>query len=110
MWQSQVENNYSNLGNRLEAIVAVELLRRGYALKYGNVDQSEIDFVAIKNGKIAYFQVAYRLPENSDREIENLLKIEDNHSKTLILGVDEGISDIKGISIVSAAKWLLSSE
>lgn len=110
LWQSQVENNNSNLGNRLEAIVAVELLRRGYELKYGNVDQSEIDFVAIKNGKIAYFQVAYRLPENSDREIENLLKIADNHSKTLILGVDEGISDIKGIAIVSAAKWLLSSE
>lgn len=110
LWQSQVEDDQSNLGNRLEAVVAIELLRRGYDLKYGNVDQAEIDFVAIKNGKKEYFQVAYRLPENSEWEIENLLKIEDNHKKTLILGIDEGISNIKGVTITPAANWLLESE
>ncbi len=37
--------------------------------------QKEIDFVASKRDKKIYVQVCKELPQNSDREIENLLEI-----------------------------------
>ena len=67
----------------MENIVAVDLVRRGYAVSVGEVGAKEVDFVAEKgNGKL-YVQVAYLMPteEIRQREFSSFLKIQDNFPK-----------------------------
>ena len=70
-----------NFGHQIENIVFIELLRRGYQVDVGSYDNTEIDFVAKKGAEIQYFQVAIQLPENSNREIGNLVNLPDNYQK-----------------------------
>ncbi|MDN6250513.1 MAG: ATP-binding protein, partial [Tetragenococcus koreensis] len=76
------DGNYSN---RLENIVYIELLRRGYTVDVGRLDSKEIDFIARKLDETLYVQVAYELPNNT-HETDNLLKIKDNYKKIIITG------------------------
>jgi len=80
----------TDLGGLLENLVYLELLRRGYQVKVGILDQLEIDFVAERQGERLYVQVAYLLagPETVRREFGNLERIADNHPK-LVLSMDE---------------------
>ena len=47
----------SDMGHILENIVYLELLRRGYRVYIGKVDDMEIDFVAENRDGLKYFQV-----------------------------------------------------
>lgn len=100
------EGNYSN---RLENIVFLELLRRGYTVDVGRIDNKEIDFVARRLDEILYVQVTYEIPQ-SDRETNNLLNIKDNFKKILITGKYYETQQIDGIPIVYIVDWLLSKE
>ena len=95
-----------NYGNRLENIVYLELLRRGYSVDIGKYDSKEIDFIARKVDEILYVQVAYELPDNT-HETDNLLKIKDNYKKILITGRYTGEKEIDGIPIIYIVDWLL---
>lgn len=64
----------ANYANRLENIVFLELLRRGYTVDIGKLDSKEIDFIARKTDETIYIQVAYEIPENT-HETDNLLHI-----------------------------------
>ena len=97
----------SNYGNRLENIVFIELIRRGYEVDVVRVEGKEIDFLARKKDHVEYFQVTYHLPEDT-RETDNLLLIGDNFKKTLITGRYEGTDQISGIKVVYIVDWLLS--
>lgn len=68
-------------GSVLENIVYVELLRRGYTVQIGKLDNKEIDFIVSKVNDKQYIQVTYQLPENSTRETDNLLQIPNNYKK-----------------------------
>lgn len=83
-----------DIGGLLENVVYLELLRRGYQVQVGMVDQAEIDFVAERNGQRLYLQVAYLLagPEIIQREFGNLERIPDQHPK-LVLSLDEAGPD-----------------
>ena len=48
----------NDMGHILENIVYLELLRRGYRVYVGKVDDMEIDFVAESREGLKYFQVA----------------------------------------------------
>lgn len=98
------EANYSN---RLENIVFIELLRRGYTVDVGKLDSKEIDFIARKTDEILYVQVAYKLPNNS-HETDNLLHIKDNYKKMLITGKYYDQTEIDGVEISYVVDWLLS--
>ena len=73
----------------------------------------EIDFVAEKNGKTVYFQVAYLLAEQAtvDREFGNLAKIEDNYPK-YVISMDplSRPKDYAGITHLSLRQFLMTEK
>jgi predicted AAA+ superfamily ATPase len=79
----------SDIGNTLENIVYLELLRRDYNVVVGHdIHKKEVDFIATKNDYVLYIQVTQHLIEsNRKHEINNLLSINDNHDK-MILSLD----------------------
>lgn len=100
------DGNYSN---RLEDIVYVELLRRGYTVDIGKLNGTEIDFVARKLDETLYIQVAYELPNNT-HETDNLLNIKDNNKKIVITSRYYETTQIDGIPIIYIVDWLLSDK
>ncbi len=96
----------SNHGNRLENIVYMELLRRGYHVDIVRIGEKEVDFLARKEMSQKYYQVCYQLPENT-HETDNLLLIKDNFEKTLITGRYEGTDSVDGIKVKYIVDWLL---
>lgn len=76
--------NPKSIASMLENIVYFELKRRGYEVYIGKLGTKEIDFVAIKRDERIYVQVCRTLPENSDREIGNLLAIKDQYPKYVV--------------------------
>ncbi|EDO1182638.1 ATP-binding protein [Listeria innocua] len=100
------DGNYSN---RLENIVYIELLRRGYTVDVGKLDSKEIDFVARKLDETLYIQVAYEFPNNR-HETDNLLNIKDNYKKIVVTDRYYETTQIDGIPIIYIVDWLLSEE
>ena len=70
----------SDMGHILENIVYLELIRRGYKVYVGKVDDLEIDFVAENKDGIKYYQVALttRTKETLDRELKSMQKTNDH--------------------------------
>ena len=79
-----------NIGSILENIVYIELLRRGYDVKIGIINEKEIDFVCHKDKEKIYIQVTYQLEndETIEREFSGLAKINDNFDK-YVLSMDK---------------------
>ena len=96
-------------GHILENIIYFELLRRGYHVAIGKLDNKEVDFVATKTDEKKYIQVteAMTSSETRERELAPLQKISDNYEK-LVIAMDPGLTqDQDGIKIVSAIDFLL---
>lgn len=79
-------NNQKDIEKILENIVYFELLRRGYKVYVGNLDNYEIDFIAEKGADKVYIQVCYILSGEStiEREYRSLLKIGDQFPKYIV--------------------------
>lgn len=62
----------ADIGHILENIVYLELLRRGYTVDIGKVDDKEIDFIAMLGSDKVYYQVSATIldPATFEREIE----------------------------------------
>ena len=72
------------LGAYLENIVYNELIYRGYDVKIGNLENGEIDFIALKDGNKEYYQVCFQIGDDekiNEREFGIYKKIEDNYPK-----------------------------
>ena len=97
-----------DIGQVLENIVCLELLRRGYTVTVGMIDSEEIDFIGVRNNKPIYIQVAYVMPDKKtqEREFGNLLKIEDNYPK-YVVSMDEVDMSQKGIIHLNIKDFLL---
>ena len=97
-----------NMGNRLEGIIYLELIRRGYEVYVGNLGKKEVDFVAIRDGIREYYQVSLTVQNEKtyQREIAPFLEIKDNYPK-ILLTEDPGSYDDNGISQVNVIDWLL---
>ena len=96
-------------GHILENIIYFELLRRGYDVAIGKLDNKEVDFIATKTDEKKYIQVTETMNslETKERELAPLQKISDNYEK-LVIAMDPGlIQDQAGIKIVSALDYLL---
>ena len=96
-------------GHILENIVYLELLRRGYDVYIGKVDDLEVDFVAMDDKGSTYYQVSSTVRDEKTlkRELESLQSINDHYPK-ILLTLDEDPEMIyDGIRQVNALDWLL---
>ena len=100
--------NPKSILSMLENIVYFELLRRGYEVYIGKIDTREIDFVAVQRDERIYVQVCRSLPEESDREIGNILDIKDHYPKYVVTLDDLAGGNVNGVKIVHLADFLLS--
>jgi len=100
--------NQSDINRVLENIVFIELLRRGYKVRIGEVGDREIDFIAVKSDSKEYFQVAYILANTSviDREFKVYHEISDNFPK-YVLSMDQNDFSQDGIIHRNILDWLL---
>lgn len=98
-----------NVGSILENIVFLELIRRGYKVEIGKIDNLEIDFIAYNATEKLYIQVSASVVDVNvfQREIKPLLKINDNYKK-ILLTLDEFPMNYDGISQINIIDWLLN--
>lgn len=99
--------NSKSVSAMLENVVFFELLRKGYQVYIGKNEKKEIDFVAIRRDEKVYVQVCRELPEDSDREISNLLEIKDHYPKYVVTLNDYAGGNIEGIKIMKITDFLL---
>lgn len=99
--------NPKSIASMLENIVYFELKRRGYEVYIGKLGTKEIDFVAIKRDERVYVQVCRTLPENSDREIGNLLAIKDQYPKYVVTLDELSTGNVNGVKIIHLFDFLL---
>ena len=101
-------NKATDIGHILENIVYLELLRRGFQVSIGKVDDLEIDFIAEKNGDKEYYQVSASVLDQTtfEREIAPLSRIHDNYPK-FIITMDEFSSNNDGIKQINVVDFLL---
>ncbi len=106
---SQIGFSAKDFSNILENIVYLELKRRFDSVYTGEINNLEIDFIALKNTEPFYFQVCKNLDNDStlQREIKSLLSIKDNYPKYIITYDKYPHSNISGIKVVNIIDFLL---
>lgn len=97
-------------GHAIENVVYFELLRRGYDVLIGKIDNAEVDFIATTADDKKYIQVTESMQSEDvrKRELAPLQKIRDNYEK-IILSLEPGLdSSYEGIKSLNLIDWLLS--
>lgn len=102
----------SDMGHILENIVYLELLRRGYTVYVGKVDDLKIDFVAQNRDGLRYYQVALSVRDERvlERELRSLQRTGDHYPKYLLTLDMDLKADYEGITKISVVDWLLDGE
>lgn len=104
---SQFGFSPKSIASVLENIVYLELRRRGFTVYIGKFADKEIDFIATKQNEKLYVQVCRTLPDDSDREIDNLKLIKDNYPKYIVTMDSLVCGNVDGIQIVHIKDFLL---
>jgi uncharacterized protein len=102
----------TEIGQMLENLVFSHLSRLGFAIHVGQLGNKEIDFVAEKEGRRIYIQVAYLIGDDAtkEREFGNLLEIPDNYQK-IVVSMDKMIGgDYKGIKHYQIIDFLMDDK
>lgn len=105
-----LESNERDINQVFENIIHLELLRRGYKVKIGKINELEIDFICEKNSnEKIYIQVAYLLAseETLKREFTPLEKIGDNYPK-YIISYDQFDFSKNGIKHINIVDFLMN--
>ena len=102
----------SDMGHILENIVYLELLRRGYKVYVGKVDNLEVDFVAENRDGLKYYQVALSVRDENvlERELKSLQKTGDHYPKILLTLDMDLEADYDGITKINVVDWLLKGK
>ena len=98
-----------DVGHILENVIYLELLRRGYSVYIGKIDDMEIDFVAQNSQGNTYIQVAATVRDENTlkRELRSLQAVKDNYPKMLLTLDDDPEADYDGIIRKNALDWLM---
>ena len=96
-------------GHMLENLVYLELLRRGYDVSVGKIDNLEVDFIAQNYDEKIYYQVsASILDENTKkRELNPFDHIPDHYEKVILTMDRTPIKDFNGIKNINIIDFLL---
>ena len=96
-------------GHAIENVVYFELLRRGYDVAIGKIDNQEVDFIAATADDKLYIQVTESMQSEDirKRELAPLQKIRDNYEK-IVLSLEPGLdASYEGIKSLNLIDWLL---
>ena len=96
-------------GHAIENVVYFELLRRGYDVAIGKIDNQEVDFIATTADDKLYIQVTESMQSEDvrSRELAPLQKIRDNYEK-IVLSLEPGLdASYDGIKSLNLVDWLL---
>ena len=96
-------------GHAIENVVYFELLRRGYDVAIGKIDNQEVDFIATTADDKLYIQVTESMQSEDvrKRELAPLQKIRDNYEK-IVLSLEPGLdASYDGIKSLNLVEWLL---
>ena len=102
-------NGLRDISAPLENIVFFELLRRGWRVFVGSYRDKEVDFIAIREDEIRYYQVSQTImaEETYSREIGPLKAIGDNYPKTILTMDRFGLGNDSGIRTINLIDWLM---
>lgn len=99
----------TDYGRVLENVVYLELLRRYDKVLVGKVNTKEVDFVAMLNDEVHYYQIALTVRDDTTRQREIDTFPADHYAKFLLtLDPEEG--NIKGIKQLNALSWLAKGD
>lgn len=103
---------YADTGHILENVIYLELLRRGYDVYVGKLDELEVDFVAVHPSGTLYVQVAATVRDEAtlQRELRPLQKIRDSYPKLVLTLDDDPPADYEGIRRINALEWLVATD
>lgn len=96
-------------GHTIKNVVYFELLRRGYDVANGKIDNLEVDFIATTADDKKYIQVTESMQSENvrKRELTPLQRIRDNYEK-IVLSLEPGLdSDYDGIKSLNLIDWLM---
>lgn len=101
-----------DMGHIVENIVYLELLRRGYKVYVGKVDDLEVDFVAENRDGLKYYQVSLTVREEKvlERELKSLQRTGDHYPKILLTLDMDLETDYNGITKINVVDWLLKED
>lgn len=96
-------------GHILENVVYLELLRRGYDVYVGKIDNYEVNFVAQNHKGTIYYQVALTVRDEKtlQRELRPLQAIRDHYPKVILTMDEDPEIQYDGIRRINARDWLL---
>jgi len=99
----------ADVGHILENVVYLELFRRGYQVYVGKIGELEVDFVAMNQSGLSYFQAAATVRENAalERELAPLRKISDHYPKYILTLDEDPDANYEGIRKVRVLDWLI---
>ena len=102
----------TDVGHILENVIYLELLRRGYTVSVGKIDDLEVDFVARDRRGITYIQVSASVRDERTlaRELAPLQRISDNYPKVILTLDEDPEADYEGIRRMNALLWLMEGQ
>ena len=76
------------------------------------MDNLEVDFVAVDEDDISYYQVAATVRDEVTlkRELASLRQIKDQYPKYILTLDDDPVADYDGIKRINVLKWLVGVE
>ena len=101
-------NPGKDIGHVLENVIYLELIRRGYDVYIGKVDDVEVDFVVKDEKGTKYIQVAASVRDENTlaRELRPLQKISDHYPKIIMTLDQDPVADYEGIRRINALDYL----
>jgi hypothetical protein len=100
----------TDINKILENAVYMHLKVLGFKINIGKIGDKEIDFIAEKEGRRIYIQVAYIIADKKtkEREFGSLLAVKDNYPKYVVTMDEVGAGDYSGIKQINIRDFLSS--
>lgn len=105
-------SRFFDAGRILENIVYLELLHRQKKVYIGKMNNLEVDFVAMDENDITYYQVAATVRDENTlkRELSSLQQINDQYPKYILTLDEDPMADYNGIKRINALRWMMGDD